>query len=147
MSEAHEAIRNLLGRYAEAMDAGDFDAVGELFAAGQLVSAGLTLAAGSEAVSKMYRNGTRIHDGSPRTRHLNLNHIIEVDEAEGSAVVRSVYVVLQSAADFPLQAIITGRYVDRFGRSAGGSWHFTEREFLVDQVGDLSHHLTWQPPL
>ena len=55
MSDAHEAIRNLLGRYAESMDAGDFEAIGALFAHGRLVSdRGDLIAEGAEAVTAMY---------------------------------------------------------------------------------------------
>ena len=147
MSEAHEEIRNLLGRYAEAMDAGDFDEVGELFAHGRLVTEnGHVLAEGADAVGAMYRGGTQLHDGSPRTRHLNLNHIFDIDEAAGAAVVRSVYAVLQGVdgeAGLPLQPIISGRYIDRFARTEDGRWGFAERCFLVDLLGDLSHHLTY----
>jgi hypothetical protein len=55
-------------------------------------------------------------------------------------VARSSYVVLQAVDGFPLQPIIAGRYVDRFERDGTG-WHFSERRFLVDLTGDLSHHL------
>jgi hypothetical protein len=148
MSDAHEAIRNLLGRYAEGMDAGDFEAVGALFANGRLMSdRGDLIAEGAEGVTAMYARGTQLYDGSPRTRHLNLNHIMDVDEEAGVATVRSVYVVFQGTGALPLQPIITGRYVDRFARTDDLGWHFTERAFSVDVVGDLSHHLTWSPPL
>jgi hypothetical protein len=55
--------------------------------------------------------------------------------------------VLQGTAALPLQPIITGRYVDQFARTEELGWHFTERAFSVDVVGDLSHHLTWNPPV
>ena len=148
MSDAHEAIRNLLGSYAESMDAGDFEAIGALFANGRLVSdRGDLIAEGAEAVAAMYTKGTQLYDGSPSTRHLNVNHIMEVDEAAGTATVRSVYLVLQGTAALPLQPIITGRYVDQFARTDELGWHFAERAFSVDVVGDLSHHLTWNPPV
>ena len=50
--------------------------------------------------------------------------------------------VFQAAADLALQPIIAGRYRDRFEQVDGG-WRFAERCFYVDQVGDLSHHLTY----
>ena len=42
----------------------------------------------------------------------------------------------------PLQPIITGRYHDTFERH-DGRWHFAERRFFVDLVGDLSQHLAY----
>jgi hypothetical protein len=51
--------------------------------------------------------------------------------------------VFQATDALPLQPIITGRYRDKFARSVEGVWRFTERCFFVDQVGDLSNHLTY----
>lgn len=144
MTDADE-IRNLLGRYCEAVDAGDWEAVGELFADGALAAEdGTVLAAGADAVAGFYRSGTRLHDGSPRTKHLVVNTVLEPAATDGTVVARSSYLVLQAVDGFALQPIITGRYVDRFGPGADGSWRFVERRFAVDLVGDLSHHLTWE---
>jgi len=42
--------------------------------------------------------------------------------------------------------VASGRYHDRFER-VDGIWRFSERDFtMVDLVGDLSHHLTIDPP-
>lgn len=142
--DADRAVANLLGEYCERMDLGDFAAVGELFAHGALADEhGTVLAAGADAVADFYRAGTRLHDGSPRTKHLVVNSVIEVEEAEGRATARSSYVVLQATDALPLQPIITGRYHDRF-RRVDGAWRFEERRFLVDLVGDLSHHLRYR---
>src|SRR5262245_24970252 len=111
----HEAIRNLLGRYAELMDAGDFDGVGRLFAGAVLRDeAGNETARGAEAVMALYVATTKRHgDGTPRTRHLTTNSIIEVDRVAGTATARSTYLVLQATEKTPLQPIISGRYLDR----------------------------------
>lgn len=139
---AHEAIRNLLGRYCELIDAGELDALGDLFADAVLRDdAGTELGRGREGAARVYA-GVRIHDdGTPRTRHLTTNSIIDVDEDAGTATARSVYVVFQATDALPLQPIIAGRYRDRFARR-DGEWRFTERAFGVDLVGDLSQHLT-----
>jgi 3-phenylpropionate/cinnamic acid dioxygenase small subunit len=139
----HEAIRTLLYRYCEAMDAGDFDTVADLFADAVLRDdAGTEVARGRDGALRLYRGGTRLYDGSPRTRHITANSIIDVDSSAGTAQARSTYVVFQEADGFPLQPIITGRYRDAFARHSAG-WHFVERCFAVDHVGDLSHHLTY----
>jgi 3-phenylpropionate/cinnamic acid dioxygenase small subunit len=152
MSEAHEAIRNLLGRYCELMDAGDFDGLAGLFADARLSDEhGNVFARGAAEVAAMWHKQTILYDGSPRTRHVTANPIIEVDEAVGEAAVRSSYIVFQGAlfqtadahgeADIPLQPIITGRYVDRFVRGDEGVWRWDERSYAIDHLGDLSHHL------
>lgn len=137
-----DRIRNLLGRYCELIDTGDFDGVGALFAQGALAAGdGPPFVAGADAVAAFYRSGTQLHDGSPRTKHLVLDSVFDEVGIDGSVVVRSSYVVLQAVDGFALQPIIAGRYVDTFGRDADEAWCFTERRFHVDLLGDLSHHL------
>jgi len=137
-----DEIRNLLGRYCDLMDAGDFTGVGALFGRGCLADEhGTPLASGADEVAAFYAAGTRLHDGSPRTKHLVTNTVIEVDEENGAAVALSSYLVLQQVADGPLQPIITGRYEDHLSSVDG--WHFVERRFFVDLMGDLSQHLRY----
>ena len=144
MIPPHEAIRNLLGRYCELIDAGDVDGLGELFADAVLADEhGTEVANGAEGVRRLYGQNQR-HDGSPRTRHLTTNTIIEVDEVRGTATARSAYVVLQATDALPLQPIIAGRYADTFRRHPDGHWAFAERRFAVDLVGDLSQHLGYE---
>ena len=144
MIPAHEAIRNLLGRYCELMDAGDFAGLGDLLDDAVLADEhGTEVARGGDAVQRLYEQ-TRLHDGSPRTRHLTTNSIIEVDEVRGTATARSAYVVLQATDVLHLQPIIAGRYADTFKRHPDGEWRFAERRFAVDLVGDLSHHLGYE---
>jgi 3-phenylpropionate/cinnamic acid dioxygenase small subunit len=139
-----EAIRTLLYRYCELMDAGDFDGLAALFIDATLTDeSGAVVAEGREGALRLWSKGTLLHEGSPRTRHITANSIIEVDEAAAIATARSSYVVFQATDALPLQPIITGRYRDKFARSVEGVWHFTERCFFVDQVGDLSNHLTY----
>ena len=64
------------------------------------------------------------------------NLIVDVDEETGAAVARSHFTVFQALEDFPLQAIIAGRYHDRFLR-VDGSWRFQEREIVPELYGDL----------
>jgi 3-phenylpropionate/cinnamic acid dioxygenase small subunit len=133
-----ESVHWLLVRYCELMDAADWDGVGELFADGAICREdGTELARGREAVAAFYRKGTRLYNGSPRTKHLVLNVVVEPQD-DGTIVARSSFLVLQALDDLPLQPIITGRYVDRIRDD-----RFIERRFIVDLVGDLSRHLTY----
>ena len=79
-------------------------------------------------------------DGTPRTKHVTTNVIIEADEEAGTAVSRAYFTVLQARPRLPLQPITSGRYSDRFERR-DGQWRFAERRVRVDLVGDVSHHL------
>ncbi len=139
-----DLLRNLLGRYCDLMDAGDWEGVGTLFAGGRLATEdGTLLATGAEEVARFYREGTRLHGWSPRTKHVVANSVIELSHDGERAEVRSSYVVLQAVESvLALQPIITGRYVDSFDRADDG-WTWVERRFAVDLVGDLSLHLAY----
>ena len=65
---------------------------------------------------------------------------IEVDDDAGTAVSRAYFTVLQALPDLALQAIVSGRYYDRFERREG-QWRFVERRVRTDLVGNLSRHL------
>ena len=82
----------------------------------------------------------RYPDGTPRTKHVVTNPIIDVDADR--ATCRSYYMVLQQTDELPLQLVVSGRYHDRFER-VEGVWRFSYRDFtLIDSVGDTSHHLS-----
>ena len=137
-------IQNLLNRYADAVDRGDFDAVGEMFRHADVYFPGETtpsVRAGSGAFAAALRKWTRVYPetGNPRTRHLCTNPIIDFDDA-AHARCQSYFVVFQAAPGLPLQPIITGSYLDRFEK-VDGQWRFSERRELVGQTGDLSAHL------
>ena len=92
----------------------------------------------------LYRGSARIYDdGSPHTKHVTTNAIIEVEEGEQVATARSYYTVFQQVDDFPLQPIISGRYHDSF-HCIDGRWWFDTRTMFVDLVGDLSRHLLYK---
>ena len=140
------AITNELFRYAELIDAGRFTEIGELMehCTFRYGTHGAPGPAGAAAIAESYRSSVMIYpDGTPRTRHLTTNPIVEIDG--DVARVRSVYTVLQQVEGSPMQTIITGRYHDTLTR-IDGRWRFTERTFLVDLVGDLSGHLRFELP-
>ena len=141
--DARTAIENLLYRYAERIDAGDFAGVGELFSRGRILDpAGRVIGTGAAEVEAIYVRSTRRYaDGTPGTQHLTTNVILEFADDGRSARARSRFTVMQALEDFPLQCIITGHYEDRFARDDGGGWHFVERQMKPTLVGDLSRHL------
>ncbi|WP_150294251.1 nuclear transport factor 2 family protein [Sphingobium estronivorans] len=135
------AITNLLYRYAELMDAGDLEAVAALFDKAR-IKTGDAEVEGSAPMLALWRANVRIYPcGTPRTKHVITNPIVEIDEEAGTATCRSYYTVFQAAPDLPLQAICAGRYHDAFVRE-DGQWRFSRRDYsLLDLVGDLSQHL------
>ncbi|MFI2606569.1 nuclear transport factor 2 family protein [Kitasatospora sp. NPDC018619] len=138
---SHRAIENLIARYAELVDDGDFAGLGALLADAVFVGGGEPVR-GSRAIEAMFRELLIVHeDGTPRTQHVTGNLAVEVDERAGTAVARSYVTVLQALPGLPLQTIAAGRYHDRFARDADGRWRFSERRVRITLVGDVSRHL------
>src|ERR1700751_6175113 len=140
---AETQITNLLYRYAECIDTGDLDGAAELFGHARIrVGAEETIEAAQ--LLRIWKSLIVLHaDGTPRTKHVTTNAIVEVDDDAGTASCRSYYTVLQQTEELPLQTIVTGRYHDRFER-VEGQWRFCSRDLtLIDMVGDVSHHLTY----
>ncbi|MEC3948243.1 nuclear transport factor 2 family protein [Sphingobium sp. HWE2-09] len=135
-------ITNLLYRYAELMDAGDLEAVAALFERARIRTGDGDVVEGSAPMLALWRAHVHLYPcGTPRTKHVITNPIVEVDEAADTATCRSYYTVFQATPTLPLQAICVGRYHDAFVRM-DGQWHFSERDYaLLDLVGDVSQHL------
>jgi 3-phenylpropionate/cinnamic acid dioxygenase small subunit len=142
--ESHHAISALMFLYAECVDRADFDGLSRLFAHAELrsVTAPPPGMRGAQ-VGRFYAATNRVHaDGTLRTRHLSTNLMIDIDEAADRATARSYFLVLQATDQLPFQPIAGGRYEDRFQRAAG-AWRFSERLIHVDQIGDMSQHLSF----
>ena len=61
-----------------------------------------------------------------------------------TATARSLVTVLQAVApDFPLQAVLAGRYHDRFTWTVDG-WAWVERRMTITLRGDTSRHSVHQ---
>jgi hypothetical protein len=146
VTEASVAIANLVFLYAERVDLGDFEGVGELFGgatyrawAGDVV----TTTDGAKVAPLLRRMVITGEDGTPGTKHVTTNLIIDADEVAGTATCRSYYTVLQAGPD-GIRPIIAGRYHDAFAY-VDDAWRFTDRLIFSDLIGDLSRHLRRNP--
>jgi hypothetical protein len=146
MSDRDE-ISALVYRYAELLDRGDLEGVVRLFANAICVSGGSgAVLRTPEEIATMYAPVRLYDDGTPRTRHLMNNLVIEVGEGAGEATGRCYFTVLQGVeTGGPINVILSGHYVDRYRRGADG-WEFAERQFHADIVGDLSGHYERSDP-
>lgn len=139
---SHIQVANLVYRYAELIDNGDFAGIGELFADATIETGEGVVYRGRDEIREMYEQWTRRYpdNGTPHTRHVTTNPILEVDEEAGSATCRSYVVVFQSTDLLTLQPVITNRYHDTF-RRVGDTWQFEHRLMVDFYSGDLSQHL------
>jgi len=152
MASAHDQIRNLIHQYSEGIDTGRFEIWAELFQDAEIcVAIGdnepVVIARGGD-LAVMTQGMIIYADGTPRTRHLVSNIIIEVDEASGTATARSYNTTLQQVPGHPIEIIATARYFDSF-ELCGDAWRFTQRlirHSSIDGVsrdftGDMSRHV------
>jgi 3-phenylpropionate/cinnamic acid dioxygenase small subunit len=142
---AETQIMNLLYRYAECIDAGDLAGAAALFEHARVRIGGSYTEQDTIDAARLlgiWKSLIVLHpDGTPRTKHVTTNPIIEIDEDAGTASCRSYYTVLQQTDGSGPQAIVAGRYHDRFER-VDGRWRFSYRDLtLIDMVGDVSRHL------
>lgn len=133
-------IVNLLFRYAELVDAGDFDGVSALFADAEVFMGGPDRpAVPGPMVGEVMKKFVLLHDGVPLTKHVVTNTILEAD-GDSHVAARSYFTVTQCVPGrLPMQIVASGRYHDRFVRS--DRWRFARRTILVDHHGDTSYHL------
>lgn len=144
----------LLYRYAELIDDGDFAGVGALLGGATVTLAdGTPIATGATEVEALYTATTRrLADGTPRTQHVVSNVIVEPvtagpDHDRGGErwEVRARFTVLQATDDLPLQPVAAGRYRDVVERDADGRLAIVVHAMAPILWGDISEHLLLDP--
>ena len=131
--------------YAEHLDAGRFDDVAAMFehSTYRIEHADGTHVSNYEGAApvKAFCEQTRLYpDGTPRTKHVITNVVIDVDGDRAGA--RCYATVFQQTDVLPLQPIASGRYVDQFER-VSGTWRFADRLVTGFLLGDRSQHVVW----
>ncbi len=135
-----EAIRSLVHAYAELLDEGELDGVGHLFDRASYRTAGRAYPLATfDDIRRVY-DDVILYDGRPSTKHVISNVTIAFADDGWNASSRCYFTVMQARPDFPLQAILSGRYHDAF-TYADGEWWYADRLILPDLVGDLGHHM------
>ncbi|HWD53423.1 MAG TPA: nuclear transport factor 2 family protein [Acidimicrobiales bacterium] len=147
MTFDRSAIAELIYRYAELIDEGDFAGLGELLADAVVTFEGNDREyRGADQIQRLYEHSTRRYpNGTPLTKHVMTNVIVTQGEGgdgdAGSAASRSYYTVFQAVPGaLALQPIIAGRYRHRFG-CIDSQWHITGFHIIVDLLGELDSHL------
>lgn len=139
MSHPSIDIPNLLYRYANHIDAGEFKAAAQLFEHGCVEVDGHEIT-NPQHIIQMWKDWIFLYDGQPLTRHITTNPIIELSKDKQKASCQSQWTVLQATKNLALQPIATGRYEDDFER-VDGEWRFTKRRYAgIDLIGDMSQH-------
>jgi 3-phenylpropionate/cinnamic acid dioxygenase small subunit len=141
-----DAITALIYTYAERIDDGDFEGVGELFAHATLTFEGFGDAiSGRDEIAALYgRTTRRYEDGTPRTKHVMTNVIVEVADDGSTARSRSYFTVLQAVpGSLALQPVIAGRYRHSYAL-VDDEWRVATMHIMIDLMGDLTHHMLFE---
>ncbi len=140
---ATEAITKLIYTYAERIDAGDFAGVGEILGHATMTFEGFDDAVtGRKAIENLYTRTTRRYeDGTPRSKHVMTNLIVDIADDGTTASSRSYFTVLQAVPGaFALQPVIAGRYRHTYER-VKDHWRIASMHIVIDLTGDLGHHM------
>jgi hypothetical protein len=141
MIDDRDAIERLVYEYAERLDAGDLAGVAALFSRATLRSnQRAAVRRGEGETLRLLRDTVVLYDGVPCTKHVVTNLVVDLAAHVATAASHCTITVLQARPELPLQAILVGRYHDRFAR-CDGIWHFTDRLILIDLIGSLRWHV------
>jgi SnoaL-like domain len=135
-------IANLVYGLAEAIDDGNHDRIESLFGDAIFQLGDREPRVGGAAFRRTIERSAIHYDGRPHTLHVVTNLQIDVDEPAGEARSKSYVTVFQALPDFPLQAVLTGRYHDEFAIGHDGVCRWTSRRMYMDHIGDTSRHTT-----
>ena len=136
-----DEITALVHRYAELLDGGDIEGVVELFADADWRSdATGEVRRGQEQIKAVYDRVILYDDGTPKTRHVMTNLVIDLVDGASVATGRCTSPSCRgstrghrSRPSSPgVTTISTGERPD--------GWQFAERLFIADLLGDQSRH-------
>lgn len=132
-------ISSLLYRYAELLNTGQFDLVGELFSQGRVrVEGNPSAYEGASEVAEMYRSTVGGSDNGVDSLLFTSNLQVSVEGLEATA--KSYFMAYHQRPGVILP-VVGGRYRDSLVRREG-KWTFVERVMTIDLVGDLGSHLS-----
>jgi hypothetical protein len=135
-----QQIHNLVYRYCWHVDHGEFDAMGELFAHAEVTLPAGVYSKDPAGLASVFREYVALYeDGTPRTRHVTTNLIIEAEAADRASAT-SMVTVFQQTDTLALQPVIATRNFDRFEK-VGERWRFAARRIEMGLFGHLSAHM------
>jgi hypothetical protein len=136
--DAEAAITRLIYTYCHRLDGADLVGAAELFEhARWQLSPDVICQGAKEHLDAL--QVIRVYGDRLGTRHVVSNLLIDVADDGLSAKSVSYVDSIQVTAEFPLQLIFQGRYLDSF-TFEDGAWRFQDRIVDADGVGDMSAH-------
>jgi uncharacterized protein (TIGR02246 family) len=125
--EDEKAIREVVIRYGEYLDARDYASYASLFASDGVWTGGFGSATGPAAIQELLeKNLGKPEEGFINKSNFHLNTTVVVDVDGDTAKVRSRYLFFTASPDNRPVPSLAGRYVDTFVRE-NGEWKIKSR--------------------
>ena len=132
--EAKDAIRELMARYAQALDACRFADVAACFAPDGEWTTDYGAARGPAEIEAFIRGIVPVKGEGPQRKHYITNIIVALAGDRASA--RSDYLVVRES-ERGLLPVMGGTYMDEFAKREG-VWQFVKKQLVHDIVGDMA---------
>jgi len=132
--QAKDEIRELMARYAQALDACRFADVAACFAADGEWATDYGAARGPAEIEAFIKSIVPVEGEGPQRKHYITNIIIKVDGETASAV--SDYLIVRES-EHGLIPVMGGTYRDRFVKTSAG-WRFARKELEHHIRGDMA---------
>jgi hypothetical protein len=136
-------IEQLIYRMGYYLEAGDFDAVGELLAHATFGAdrIGRRVFRGRDEVRDQYRRTNIVYpEGGRRTKEIYTNIVIDIDLDTGTARSTTSFTVAQQVPGERFELLVAGRYEDEWER-VDGPWRWADRYIVAQYHNDLGKHM------
>jgi len=143
MKTADEAIADLISTHAERLDLGDYEALADLFSDVTVtyISPSVMSRGRAEPLARDTARTRKHADGTPRTKPVTTNLIVDVDEAAGTATAWSYFTVFQQVSgQIALQRINAAATAIAWNASGEAGGLPCDRSSSA-LAGDLSAHV------
>jgi SnoaL-like domain len=136
-------IEQLIYRMGYHLEAGDFDAVGELLAHATFGAdkIGRKMFTGKDEISAQYARTNIVYpEGGRRTKEVYTNIVVDIDlDAQTAASVTS-FTVAQQVPGEAFELLVAGRYEDEWER-VDERWRWSDRYVVAQYHNDLNRHM------
>lgn len=143
MLASHRAIEQLIYRMGYHLEAGEFDAVGELLAHATFGAdkIGRRMFRGKDEIAAQYTRTNVVYpEGGRRTKEIYTNVLVDIDLDVDTARSVTSFTVAQQVPGEPFALLVAGRYEDEWER-VDGRWRWTDRYVVAQYHNDLGRHM------
>jgi hypothetical protein len=140
---SHREIEQLIYRMGYQLEAGDFEAVGELLAHATFGAdkIGRRMFTGKDEITAQYARTNIVYpEGGRRTKEIYTNVLVDVDLDAGTARSVTSFTVAQQVPGEPFALLVAGRYEDEWER-VDARWRWSDRYVVAQYHNDLARHM------